>query len=162
SRVIVGGNLTISNSKTYGACSNASYACPGNATAAVDANTQRYGALTVFGNLAAPNATLKAGFNTTASIRAANGNTAYINGSAGVTAQALPAGTTGLFTANADWTSNGMTYGVVTTTLTNLAQQTAFTGISNGSNAATLVIVTGNSMDSTDASYNSSLMLPNL
>ena len=84
---------------------------------------------------------------------------AALPGSPGVTAQSLPSASSGsgLFTANADWTSNGKTYGVVTTTIANLVAQTAtsFTGINNGSNAATFVIVTG-------AAANTTYTLPNL
>jgi len=62
---------------------------------------------------------------------------------AGVTAQALGSQTN--LTAGADYTYGGKTYGVITTTLANLAADTNLVGINNGSNAATIVIVTGNS-----------------
>jgi choice-of-anchor A domain-containing protein len=57
----------------------------------------------------------------------------------------LPSGQTGLFTAGTDYTANGKSYGVVTTTLANfVAEGTSFGGIKNGSSdAATFVIITG-------------------
>lgn len=68
---------------------------------------------------------------------------ANLPGTPGVSAQALPSSSAAFFTANADYTAaNGLTYGVITTTLANLATS-GLTGISNGTNAATFVIVTG-------------------
>lgn len=69
---------------------------------------------------------------------------ANLPGTPGVNADALPANYSGGFTASADYTANGKTYGVVTTSLANFeAQGASFTGVSNGTNAATFVIITG-------------------
>lgn len=64
---------------------------------------------------------------------------------AGVTAQALPNPPGGnlSFTANADYVSGGKKYGVITTTMANLASEQNFFGINNNGNDATIVIVTG-------------------
>ncbi len=71
------------------------------------------------------------------------------------TPQTLPPQTNGMFTAAADWTSNGQTYGVITTTMATLAGQTNFTGINNGTNAATFVVVTGDGANYTLPNLNS-------
>jgi choice-of-anchor A domain-containing protein len=64
---------------------------------------------------------------------------------AGVTVQALPNPPGGnlSFTAGADYLSGGRKYGVITTTLANLATEQNFFGINNNGNDATFVIVTG-------------------
>jgi hypothetical protein len=70
---------------------------------------------------------------------------ANLPGSPGVSAESLPAAYSGVFTASTDYTANGKSYGVVTTTLANFeAEGTSFTGVANGSgDAATFVIITG-------------------
>lgn len=70
---------------------------------------------------------------------------AALPGTPGVSAQALPTNNATFFTAATDYTYNGYKYGVVTTTMANLAQQgSSFTGVANGaSDVATFVIVTG-------------------
>lgn len=71
---------------------------------------------------------------------------AQLPGTSGVTAQMLPGSTGNLdFTAGADYISGGKSYGVITTTLANLASDPNLIGIRDGSNAATIVVVTGNS-----------------
>ena len=71
---------------------------------------------------------------------------ANLPGTPGVKAQALPANqSNNPLIAGADLTVNGKSYGVVTTTLANLAAEQNFGGIANGNgNAATIVVVTGN------------------
>ncbi len=75
---------------------------------------------------------------------------ANLPGTPGVRAEALPANNATFFTSGSDYTYNGKSYGVVTTTLANLAQNSntagavTFSGVQNGAgNAATFVIVTG-------------------
>jgi choice-of-anchor A domain-containing protein len=70
---------------------------------------------------------------------------ANLPGTPGVKADALPTSNSGAFTSGIDYTANGKSYGVVTTTLANFeAQGSSFTGVSNNSsNAATFVIITG-------------------
>jgi len=83
---------------------------------------------------------------------------AALPGSPGVTAQALPANqSNSAFLAGADYTANGKTYGVVTTTLANLvAEGQNFGGVQNGSgNNATFVIVTGDVTNATLPTLNS-------
>ena len=64
----------------------------------------------------------------------------------GVTAQALPTNTNNLdLIANTAFTSNGKKYGVITTTMANLATDQNLVGINDNGNDATFVIVTGNS-----------------
>ena len=71
---------------------------------------------------------------------------ANLPGTPGVKAQALPSNQSNTpLLAGADLVVNGKSYGIVTTTLANLAAEQNFGGIANGSsNAATIVIVTGN------------------
>lgn len=79
---------------------------------------------------------------------------AALPGTPGVKKDALPAGNNVFLTSGADYTANGKTYGVVTTTLANLAAEQNFGGVTNGAgDAATFVIVTGDG-----ANY----LLPNL
>ena len=78
---------------------------------------------------------------------------ANLPGTPGVKAQNLPSGNAAFFTANADYTAGGLSHGVVTTTLANLASQTGGWGINDNGNAATFVIVSGDG-----ANY----VLPNL
>ena len=78
---------------------------------------------------------------------------ANLPGTPGVKAQDLPSGNAAFFTANADYTAGSLNYGVITTTLANLASQTGGWGINNNGNAATFVIVSGDG-----ANY----VLPNL
>ena len=79
----------------------------------------------------------------TAQIKALSAGIAALPGSPGVRAQALPSSNAGVYTANTDYTTyNGQKYSVITTTLANLATS-GLTGISNGSNAATFVVVKG-------------------
>lgn len=78
---------------------------------------------------------------------------ANLPGTPGVKAQNLPSGNAAFFTANADYTAGGLNYGVITTTLANLASQTGNWGINDNGNAATFVIVSGDG-----ANY----VLPNL
>lgn len=74
------------------------------------------------------------------------GALAALPGTAGVTAAALPSNTNNLYFApGVSYTVNGKSYGVVTTTLANLATNQNFLGINNGTNDATFVIVTGTS-----------------
>ena len=81
---------------------------------------------------------------------------ANLPGTPGVHAQALPSSNAVFFTANADYTAaSGLTYGVVTTTLANLASGTGAGGVANGSNAATFVIVTGDGANYTLPNLNS-------
>ena len=78
---------------------------------------------------------------------------AALPGSPNVNAKALPTGNNIFFTATNDYIIGGKKYGVITTTLANLASETNFKGIDNGTNDATFVIVTGDG-----ANY----VLPNL
>ncbi len=79
---------------------------------------------------------------------------AALPGTPGVTTQVLPTGNNVFFTAGSDYTRNGKTYGIVTTTFANLASEQNFGGVANGAgDAATFVIVTGDG-----ANY----LLPNL
>lgn len=68
---------------------------------------------------------------------------AALPGSPGVKAQKLTTGDGIFFTAASDYSNAGKNYGVVTTTLADLASETNFKGINNGTNDATIVIVTG-------------------
>jgi choice-of-anchor A domain-containing protein len=70
---------------------------------------------------------------------------ANLPGTPGVAADALPSGQTGIFTSGSDYTANGKTYGVVTTTIANFAAEGAsFTGVANKStDAATIVVISG-------------------
>ena len=70
---------------------------------------------------------------------------ANLPGTPGVKADQLPASYSGGFASGADYTANGKTYGVVTTSLANfVAQGSSFTGVTNGTgNAATFVIISG-------------------
>ena len=80
---------------------------------------------------------------------------ANLPGTPGVNAQALPSSNPVFFTAHTDYTAaDGLTYGVVTTTLANLATS-GLTGITNGTNAATFVIVTGDGANYTLPNLNS-------
>ena len=92
--------------------------------------------------------------NTNAIMNLASG-IAALPGSPGVSAQALPTGNNIFFTANNDYTAGGKHYGVVTTTLANLASETNFGGINNNGNDATLVIVTGDGANYTLPNLNS-------
>ena len=78
---------------------------------------------------------------------------ANLPGTPGVKAQNLPKGNAVFFTANADYTAGGLNYGVITTTIADLATQSGNWGIDNNGNAATFVIVSGDG-----ANY----VLPNL
>ena len=99
--------------------------------------TRNFGASNVF-----PFASITASFATP--LKNLYSGLANLPGTPGVKADALPANYSGGFTASADYTANGKTYGVVTTSLANFeAQGSTFTGISNGTNAATFVIITG-------------------
>ncbi len=80
---------------------------------------------------------------------------AALPGSPGVSAQALPSSNPIMFTAANDYIVNGKKYGVVTTTLANLAQQSNFLGVGNGTNDATFVIVTGDGANYTLPNLNS-------
>jgi choice-of-anchor A domain-containing protein len=78
-----------------------------------------------------------------AQINALSHGIAALPGSPGVNAQALPSSGAGVYTANADYsTYGGEKYGVITTTLANLATS-GLTSINNNGNSATFVIVTG-------------------
>ena len=68
---------------------------------------------------------------------------ASLPGTRGVSAQTLTVGTNVFFTANNDYSYAGKNYGVITTTVADLAAQTSFKGINNNGNDATLVIVRG-------------------
>lgn len=74
---------------------------------------------------------------------------AALPGTPGVKPEALPASNATFFTAATDYTYNGYKYGVVTTTMANLALQSSkFTGVANGAgDAATFVIITGDTGD---------------
>lgn len=80
---------------------------------------------------------------------------AALPGSPSVTAQALPTGNNVFFTATNDYTSAGKSYGVITTTLQNLASEQNFGGINSNGNAATFVIVTGDGANYTLPNLNS-------
>lgn len=84
---------------------------------------------------------------------------ANLPGTPGVTAQSLPKNNATFFTANADYTATigGVTYkyGVVTTTLADLASGTGAGGVSNGTNDATFVIVRGDGANYTLPNLNS-------
>ena len=90
----------------------------------------------------------------TSPLKALSTGIANLPGSPGVSAKQLTVGNNIFFSPGVDYTaSNGKKYGVVTTTLANLASETNFLGIDNGTNDATFVIVTGDG-----ANY----VLPNL
>lgn len=80
---------------------------------------------------------------------------AALPGSPGVNAKALPKQDNLFFTATNDYTAGGKKYGVITTTLANLAAETNFRGIDNGTNDATFVIVTGDGANFTLPNLNS-------
>ena len=88
-------------------------------------------------------------------LKALSKGLAALPGSPGVTAQALPTGNNIFFTANADYVVGGKKYGVVTTTLANLASEQNFGGINNNGNDATFVIVTGDGANYTLPNLNS-------
>ena len=147
-RVIVGGNLT-DTSRYFAACTGPTYTCPGNATVAVDPSKQTYGALTVFGNVAATGGAFSAGYN--------SGGTTYIKGSA-----------TGAFGANAKADINvaGVSSGLTIDTNNNVKTVGTFTGgrtgtqtpakYTTGSAATVFPFGTNNTLLSTEATRLSS------
>jgi len=81
---------------------------------------------------------------------------ATLPGTPGVSAQRMTGGDGVFFTAVNDYTgSNGLKYGVVTTTTADLAGMTNFKGVDNNSNAATFVIVSGDGANYTLPNLNS-------
>lgn len=80
---------------------------------------------------------------------------AALPGSPGVTAQKLTVGSGIFFTAANDYFVGGKRYGVVTTTVADLAAEQNFKGIDNGTNEATFVIVTGDGANYTLPNLNS-------
>lgn len=80
---------------------------------------------------------------------------ANLPGTPGVKAQSLPSSNAVFFTANADYTAGGLNYGVITTTVANLATQSGNWGINNNGNAATFVIVSGDGANYTLPNLNS-------
>ena len=73
---------------------------------------------------------------------------AALPGTPGVKKEALPSGNNIFLTSGSDYTANGKSYGVVTTTLANLANEHNFGGVANAAgNAATFVIVTGDGVN---------------
>ena len=80
---------------------------------------------------------------------------AKLPGSPGVKTESLTVGNGIFFTAANDFSNAGKKYGVITTTVADLASETNFKGINNGTNDATFVIVTGDGANYTLPNLNS-------